>query len=267
MAFTSHFNVADTPIYHDGNPLPEAAPSGQGTGLMLPMSHSAEGGNYSGVATPFPASLLIPRSEWQARIEERQARKTRNRDLIDQAGLTCKDQNGTNFCWINAPTYCLECQRVRQNQEMAILSPGYAGGIIKNWRNVGGWGLEGLQQLSEFGTVPISMCPANAIDRKYATPENKALALKYRVLEWWELKPRNLDEQISYLLGVGEYASGRNRWSHETTDVDALWLDGAVAILGRNSWGMGWGDKGYFIMQGNQMMSDDSVGIAHAMAS
>lgn len=255
------------PIYHDGHPLPMFTPPGQSTGLTLPMSHSAEGYNYAGVATPFPASMLIPRSEWQARIEERQERKTRSRDLIDQAGLPCLDQNGTSFCWINAPVYCLQSQRVRQNQELVLLSPASAGAPIKNFRNVGGWGLEGLQWLSEKGCCPVSVWPANAIQRSYYTEANKTLALNYRVLEWWELRPRNLDEQVSCLLHGIEYASGRNRWSHETTDVDALWLDGAIAILGRNSWGMGWGDKGYFIMQGNQMMSDDSVAIAHALAS
>ena len=244
------------------------------TGLMLPMSHSAEGGNYESVAVPFPKALLIDPSEYQARIEEKQARKTRNRDLIDQVGLPCLDQNGTNFCWFNAPVYCLQSSRVRQNQlgpdgKPVLLSPGWGAAQIKNFRNQGGWGLEALQWLSEKGTVPISVCPANAIGdvRNHLSEVDKQLAATFRVLEWWELRPRNLGEQISCLLHGIEYASGRNRWSHETTDVDALWLDNAIAILGRNSWGMGWGDKGYFIMQGNQMMSDDSVAIGSAMAS
>lgn len=240
-----------------------APPEGFGRGREGPAG-------YGAVADPFPAELLIPRGEWQARIQEMEERKTRLSDLIIQAGLPCKNQQQTNYCWINAPTHCTEIVRLLQNQPMVILSPASAGAQIKNYRNQGGYGEEGLQFIVDHGLVPVDKWPANAIDRRYATPENKTLALDYRVTEWMRLQPRNIDQLVSMLLRRIPVAIGLNWWSHEIVAVDAVWLNGTVAIRFRNSWGMDWptaGAGGWSILQGSKMLPDDACGPRVAIAS
>lgn len=255
MAFTSKLNVNEVII---GDETPErdyATPEGFSTGLDLGLRNVGYG------EVPYCSGFdlqLIPRSEWQARIQEQEQRKTRTSDLTTQAGLPCKDQNGTNYCWINAPVYCVETIRVVQNQPMVLLSPGSVGGPIKNYRNVGGWGGEGLEYIVKNGVVPVSMYPANQT-RNAHTNATRAEALKYRVREWNELRPRNLDQLITCLLLNLPVAIGLNWWGHEVTACDAVWLDGEVAVRQRNSWGMGWGDRGYGILRGSKMLPDDAV--------
>ena len=231
-------------------------PEGFGTGLDY-STRSTEG--YAGVAEPFPPSLLIPRSEWQARIEEMEQQKSRLSDIITQSGLPPKNQQSTNYCWVNSPTHCIEIVRVAQNEPPVILSPASAGAQIKNYRNVGGWGREALEWIGEHGLVPVDKWPANAIDRQYATAENKQLALRYRQDRWWVLDG-SLEQMISLLLHRIPGSAGLSWWSHQVSYIDPVWLDGDVAIRFRNSWGNDWpkpGAGGYSVLQGRRMYPDD----------
>lgn len=253
-------------VIDDSTPDSVLFPSGHERGLDLSARPNVDGYGYAGVADRFPSDLVIPRSDWQGIIEEMEQQQSRLSDLCTQAGLPAKDQEQTKYCWINAPVYAVECLRVAQNQEMVILSPASAGAQIKGYRNVGGWGKEGLEWIVEHGVCPVSSWPANGIDRRYATTENKALAMRYRVQEWWELRPRNLDQLISCLLRRIPVAVGYNWWGHEVTAIDAVWQSGTVAIRIRNSWG-NWGDNGYGILAGNKMLPDDAVAPRVALAS
>lgn len=234
-------------------------------GLLLEM-RGPNDYEYGGVATPFPSNLLIPKSEWQARIQEQQELKCRISDQIKQAKLPHKDQSNTNYCWINAPIHCVEIDRLIANQKTVILSPASVGAKIKNYRNVGGWGKEGLEGIIKWGASPVDLWPANAIDRKYDTQAARDAAMNYRVVEWFECIPRNLEQMVSMLLRLKPGAAGLNWWSHEVTYCDVIWLDGTVAIRARNSW-KGYGDFGFFTLQGSKMYADDLVFPSSVLAS
>jgi hypothetical protein len=252
-------------VIDDDSPEIET-PEGQSRGLTLEKRRTPYGHMYG--APPFPNELLIPRSEWQSRIAEMEERKSRISDIIVASKLPVKDQKSTNFCWIFAPTHCLEIVRVIQNQPMVSLSPASAGGPIKRFQNVGGWGEEGLQWIVDHGVCPSELWPDTSINSRLYTEENKAAALDYRVTEWWELVPRNLDQLVSCLLRRIPVAGGFNWWSHEVTLVDAVWLNGTVAIRIRNSWGdrSDW-PNGFGILQGSKMLADDQVAPRVAVAS
>lgn len=251
---------AGEPIINDSTPESDhEPPPGQSRGLELPLSHNPAGGNYGDLAASFPQELLIPRSEWQARIQEKEERKNRVSDELIRRGIKCKDQNGTNYCWINAPTHCIEIARAFQNQEYVELSPASVGSKIKGFRNDGGWGQEGLEYIAAHGVVPVSLWPANAINRQYDKPEAWTEADKFKATEWMELKPRTIDEMVSCWLRDIPTANGYNWWSHEVTGCDPIWLDGDIAGRLRNSWGMGYGSQGFFVLQGRKLIPDDCV--------
>lgn len=253
-----------TPVLHDTTNSDEFFPKDKGRGLQL--YHRGSSG-YAGVANPFPDSLLIPRSEWQARIKEREEKKSRIRDLCDQAKLPPKDQDQTDFCWGNAPTYLTEVMRVIQNEPMVILSPASVCAPLTDFKNEGGWGKWALQRISDHGAVPVDHWPANAINRKYDTPANDEIAASYRVTEWWELEPQNVDQLVTCLLLGYPVAVGYDWWSHEVSGIDPVWIDGDIGLLIRNSWGSSWKDNGYAILQGKRMIPDDAVAPRVAVAA
>jgi hypothetical protein len=240
-----------------GRDFPGEGKYGRGLNLKLKGPFG-----YGAVAVKLPRELYIPKGEWKDRIEEMEGNKSRLSDLINQAELPCKNQAQTNYCWINAPTHCVEINRVVQNQQMVILSPASVGGPLTGFKNVGGWGGPGLNGIALRGLCPVEKWPANAIDSKYWTDDNKALALHYRQTEWFETDDRDIDAVISLLLRRIPVALGYNWWSHEVTGVDAVWVNGKIGIRIRNSWSMDWptaGAGGYSVLQDNKMVPDDAV--------
>ena len=206
---------------------------------------------------------LVPESEWKERIEEREANKSTLKDFSIEAGLPCKDQASTNYCWINAPTHCVEVVNLLTTGEVASLSPASAGARIKGFRNVGGWGSQGLEWMRVNGVNRTKDWPDNAINRSYDTPENRERAKEFVVIEYYILN--SLAERVSCLFANIPIADGYNWWSHEVTGVDPVWVNGKVAIRTRNSWGMSYGDRGFFVLEGSKMMADDSVAIVSLM--
>ncbi len=266
MPYSSALFKGEVVINDETRMTRKVVPADKGRGLELGRRRTPFG--MMSEAPAFPREMLIPRSEWQARIQELEETESRCSDNATAFMLPCKDQAQTNFCWINAPTYAFELIRAMMGQPITILSPASVGARIKGYRNEGGWGEEGLAFIAENGLVPVNLWPANAIDRRYATESNLRLAMEnYRCTEWWELRPRDDDELITCLLRRWPVAVGYNWWSHEVTACDPVWLDGTYAIRIRNSWGMGWGSQGYGILQGGKMHADDAVVPRVALAS
>ena len=280
---------------HNIDTLTGNVPAGQSRGYKARDYEAYPVGFCSGLSA-LPSEMMVPRDQWDERIEEMERTKTRLSDLVLAAGLPCKDQNGTNYCWINAPTHAVEVRLIQQNQRkkdggLIILSPASVGCKIKGFRNVGGWGGEGLEYIREHGLVPVELWPANAISRTYDKPEAWKEAEQFIVLEWFDLKPRSFDEKMSCHFHRIPTADGYNWWSHEVTGYDPIrisasvrdsqrrWFENSELFqkldpitrdrqleeLGskygsreRNSWGMSYGDRGFFDLTESKATPDDS---------
>lgn len=257
-------------IINDATPeFAVVPPPGQSRGLFLAGRSTGFGAIRE--APAFPRELLIDPSEYQARIQEMEQTQTRLSDIVKRSGLPCKNQEQTNYCWYNSPAYCQEVLRVKQGQRMVILSPASGAAKIKNYQNQGGWGQEAIEHMARVGLMPTDIWPANHWwDSRYDTPANRAIALKYRISEWWELRPRDIHEMFALLLRRIPLTCGYNWWGHQTTAEDPVWLDNAPAVRSRNSWGMQWpqpGANGWFILQGSRMLPDDCIAPRTALAA
>lgn len=174
---------------------------------------------------------------------------------------------GVHNCWINAPVHALEIVRAIQGQQRVRLSPASVGAKIKGFRNVGGWGTEGLRYLVQHGAVPSEFWPDNAIDRKYDTEANNQHRAKYKVTEWWELRPRRFEELATCLLCGYPVAVGYNWWRHEVTAVALTMQGNEFGIVIDNSWGPSWGSNGRGVLMGSKANPDDAVAPRVAVAA
>lgn len=233
------------------------SPKANGFGTGWEKEDPSKG--YGAAAIQFPQSLAIDPSEFQARIAEREERKIQLSHLMLAAGLPCKNQKTTKYCWINAPVHAVEMLGVLANQPYVELSPASGGAVIKGFRNQGGWAKDALMFIQDRGIVPASLWPANAIDRRYDTDTNWAKALPYRVEKWLTGTPRNINQVASLLLQNIPVPVAYNWWGHQVTAYDAIWLGGKLAFRCRNSWGMSYGSNGFFVLQGAKMVPDDIV--------
>lgn len=215
-------------------------------------------------SNPFATALSLPPVDpdtYDERIEEQEKTQSSLTHLAKLKGVKVKNQSNTNYCWINAPTYCVELGRVAQGQKYISLSPASAGAPITNFQNRGGWGTKGVYWIVQHGLVPTSTWPDNAIDKKYNTSDNNAQRKFFQVDEWWDLKPRNIAELYTCLFYNVPVAIGLNWWGHEVTAVKVVKLAGTknYGIMIANSWGTGWGDNGYGVLTGTKQVPDDAV--------
>ena len=231
-----------------------ATPEGMGRGYV-PRDYEAFPEGVFADPLPLP---LIPRSEWRDRIEQMDREKRWPKDHKIAAGFKSLNQSSTNYCWINAPVQCVHYVRAMQGETHVPLSPASVGAPLKNYRNVGGWGSQGLLYMIDHGVAPQSLWPPNAIDRKYNTPEVQAERQKYKVDEWWELKQRSFDQLMTCLLLGYPVAIGLNWWRHEVTACKAAVNGNQYLIDVDNSWG-NWGDNGHGWLTEGKATPDDAV--------
>lgn len=264
MAFSSSL-LRGEPIINDSTPIDAVIDPSKGRGLLLGLRSTPYG--EIPYTSKFPDHLRVPRSEWQARIQEMEQRGDLLSKKIQKAGVRCKDQQQTNYCWAFGPVGTFEVARLGQNLRYVPLSPASIAAPIKGYRNVGGWGEEALRYLVEVGCCPSTMWPDVAIDRRLNTDTSKAARDLYKVHEWVECVPRNLDEMISLLFHGIPVAVGYNWWGHEVYLCDPVWLDGAIAGRIRNSWGTAWGADGFAVLQGSRLPADDAVAPLTVMAA
>jgi hypothetical protein len=211
-------------------------------------------------AAPFTLPT-IPRAEWKERIEKRDREKAWPKDHKTRTNrFTSLDQDGTNYCWANGPVQAVHYVRAMQNHPHIPLSPASVAAPIKGYRNVGGWGSEALRYIIEYGIAPQSLWPPNAIARRYNTDRVQVERLKFRVLEWCELRNRDFDQLVSAIMYGFPVAVGYNWWGHEVMAC-------AVAQRGRdefvvdidNSWGTSFGTNGHAYLNESKATPDDAV--------
>lgn len=200
---------------------------------------------------------LIPESEWDDHIRERERSHATLREYAQGMGLYVLNQARTNYCWVNAPTFCAMFARTLETGVATRFSPASAGARIKNFRNVGGWGSEAYDWFFEHGVNLQEHWPANEISRAFNTAENQELARHNRLREGYKL--HSWQEVGSCLIAGIPVAAGYDWWLHEVTLMDLVLRthDGIIA----NSWDVTWGDQGYGKLVGNRKFPDDAVAL------
>lgn len=260
--FVSRF-LRDEPIIGDHN-AHLVAPSGtvviEGDHYsrgLIPRNRETHPHIYG--AQPFDLDL-IPESEWAGMLEQQEREKSTLTDQILEAGLPPLDQGMTNFCWANSSTMVAKILRMQEGEPLVPLSPASVACPINGFRNQGGWCGQSITQIAEHGVAPASLWPANAIDRKYYTDEEKAEASKYRIQKWFELGARNFAQVATCMLKRKPCAVDFNWWSHSVCAIGLVRnKDGTWGLRIYNSWGKKFGTNGMAVLTGSKMYPDDAV--------
>lgn len=221
-------------------------PAGFGTGLIARDYKKHPVGSYAGVPE-FPADQIIDKAEWADRWEIQKAAKANLLALREAEYDTLKslNQGRLGLCWAFSSTKAMMYLRARDHQPNVILSAWYVAGMIKRWRDEGGWNAASLEFIIKYGVPSIDLCPSYS--SKYDTPEAKADAATHQCTEWFdgsddpELAQRQL---VTSLLLSTPCAVDLNVMGHSMCAVDIGSLN-PVEIIYDNSWGDG-GEKGLY---------------------
>lgn len=241
-------------VIHDGNYQDFIDPTVNGEVKACASLERREKFGALPFASP-TAATRMSESEIKEKARYLKENKSRISDLIRGMGVKPLDQNGTNFCWANGPVNTVRITRLVNNQPYEDLSPASVACPINGFRNDGGWGTEAMKFITGSGVVPTRLWPNNAIDRKYFTSEAKAEALKYKVIEWDDLPPRDFLMMCTYLVNGIPVTIGLNWWRHQVTAVDVEPDDLSVRVY--NSWG-DWSDEGFGLLTRSKATPDDA---------
>lgn len=262
MAYTSPCLTPSMPIIDDNNYQSFINPTVDGEVKLcgtLPRDFSADPFGQGPYLAPFPDSMRIPVKDWPDLIREKDSKKSWITNLSDQVGSKVLDQDGTNFCWANGVVRALTIARVYAGEPQVMLSPASVAAPINNYRNNGGWGSNAVKFIAQNGCVPVDRWPANYWQSsKYATPENLQIAKRYRIDQWWDLRPGDTEALGSMVLQDFACPAGLSWWSHEICFTFlAVAPDGSILFGFDNSWGAGWGQNGRGTMTERKARADD----------
>lgn len=218
---------------------------------------------FEAVNVPNP----IPESEWADRIREKVAAQSQLSDICKRNGYQMLDQNGRGYCWMHSGTGAVQALRARMNLPSVGLSA-YAGAcVIKQYRDEGGWGAQGLDFLCERGIPSEAFWPQRSVSRSNDRPETWANAALHKVLfGFWDAAQAQYDrdltrQQVATLLlnnvpVIGDF----NWWGHSVCLLDLVLLpSGQVGVRIANSWGTSWSDGGYGVLDQTKCWPDGAT--------
>ncbi len=237
----------------------EPIPPGYSTGL-IPRNYARHPVGCYGAAPEFPASELIPESEWANRLAEIRSTKSGLLDLRESNYeiLRSLDQDGLGLCWAFSSTKATMYLRAIMNEPAVRLSAWFVAGVIKRWRDEGGWGAASLEFIAQTGVPAESFCPD--YHSQYDTPATRANAVLHRVTEWWDGSddPRIAQQQlVSCLLKRIPCVVDLNDMGHSMCAIDIGNLN-PLEIIFDNSWGEQ-GEKGLYRGRGARARPDGLV--------
>lgn len=233
-------------------------PQGEGFGLV-PRFYGAYPVGYSPAAPEFDIPL-IPESEWQSRLDAQIDAKARLSDVRNASGpggkpIPSTDQNGRGYCWCHSGTSACLIVRAVNNQPFVDLSAYMVGCIVKNYRDQGGWGSQGVEFIATHGIPSSEFWPQRSVSRSNDTPAMRENAKLHRITEWMDMQPRSKAQLVTCLLLGIPVVSDFNWWSHSVLTMDLVSLSPFRTRIW-NSWGDSWSENGVGVLEGSRALPD-----------
>jgi hypothetical protein len=210
-------------------------------------------------------------------IAEKFLAKSQLSDIRDTAyGTPYKslDQNGNGFCWFYSGTAAITVLRAKSNMPYVRLSAHAGACKIKNFRDQGGWGAQGLDFQRQTGVPSVEFWPEKSMSRQYDKPETWANAALHKVSEGFiDLDAAQYDRKLSFqqvltcLLRNIPVIADFNWWGHSVCLLDAVDVapnksnrdESRYGVRLINSWTDNWGTKGTGVLTGRKAIPDGAT--------
>jgi hypothetical protein len=221
---------------------------------------------------------VIPRSEWDARINEQEERQSslEHIRMTGDAGkpIPSLDQDGKGYCWAHSTTSATILVRAANNLPYVRLSAFAIACKIKGFQDQGGWCGESAKFLRETGCPSVALWPEKSMDRSNDRPEVWANAAKHKVTEDWVdlAQPTysanlTVDQLATCLLLNIPCAVDYDEWGHSICALRWMRVEaGVYAPKIWNSWTDQWGDHGMGIIN-KRWTVDSAVALRATSAS
>jgi hypothetical protein len=203
---------------------------------LLARELPPEGYSHAGYSTAFDASNipLIPRNEWDARLEEQKAKRAR---VSDHCNYPALDQNGLPWCWGFGVTGAAITKRLCMGLPLQIISAASVCGPVVNYRETGYYEGPALKYFHDHGGVNVKLWPELSRDRSLASrPEVIADRANYKAPEYIDLGS-SFDRYATMAL-LGHPSPFAYNWMRHVMYVcDLVKIEaGAYGLRVRNSW-------------------------------
>lgn len=232
-------------IIGDDNYQQFAKPSKTFGGLVMsqtgfvPRDYSIQG-YCAGGGKPVPAELLMDEKQIREEIERQERTKSSIFHMLAMAPKLWLRQPPTNYCWCYAVVHAVMIQRYLANLPFERLSPYSVAAMIKKGGNYGGWGTQALDYMVANGVSSTKFWPCETPEmslnqaesanmaairnwRQYADA-SRADAATRKIIDWYDVRPRNWLEKLSLILHRFAVPSGYNWMGHEMCSYRALIL-------------------------------------------
>lgn len=266
--------MPDTPIIDDSTSNDVIFPAGMGRGLV-PRDYST---SPVEMFAPPSEMNLIPRSEWDARIEEQERlgsslEHIRNRGNNGQP-IPILNQDQSNYCWAHSTTNTVILNRAVSNQPYVPLSAYAVASLIMNGANKGGWCGLSAKFARENGIPSQKVWPQGQFQKPSDMSAVTASAIQHKVLEDWvdltrEVYDQNLtfDQVASCMLTNVPCAVDFNWWGHSVCAVRLVRVEaGSYGLKIFNSWA-NWGDNGMGILRGQKAIPNGAIATRASVVS
>lgn len=244
-------------------------PEGYATGYdpgSVGLMWSPQTQELESAVLPMADIEIIPRSEWSARIKEREEKQMRMRDIRGRKPIYDQQQNG--YCWSYGPHNAATYARFRTNKPRRFFNPCAIAAIIMSGRDQGAWSGLALKAMTEIGMSPLTKWPGTSRDTRNDTPELRQEMKKFKVQEAYFDATKHPSEQYNkydvvfsaLLLGI-PLSLDWMQWGHATSGLDPVEFEpGAFGIDIENSWA-NWGDNGWAVIPEQKWEPTNAVGV------
>ncbi len=211
------------------------------------------------------------RDTWKDLLELQDQNRTSALDVMLSSNFKSYDQKSLPYCWSFGVCAPVAVAMARAGHDpIPHLSASYVAGKVKNWRRVGGWGMQAVEGLLKYGCPTTDVFPEASTNRTLAdTDKVKASAALHSIVQFEEIQSNDFDGCISALLDPINPACGVsmafNYWRHLVFACKACWHpQKGWGVVIQNSWGSSWGDQGRKELYGSKAIAHEMIVVRSA---